>query len=133
MRFMSGILLAILLVLCHTMALADSPVAGLFLATVGQVQIQREQQQLPAARKTALYAKDKILTGENARAQLRLIDGTIITLGANTGFRIADFDWDAKRSNESSVKLELISGAFRTVTGKALDVAGSDFSVQTPT
>lgn len=111
---------------------ADTPSVGLVLATAGTVQIQRGTQQISAERKTALQINDTIHTGDNARAQLRFADGTITTLGANTGFVIKQFDWTEKQSAKANVQLELLAGAFRSVTGKALAVAGSQFGVKTP-
>ncbi|HSC76588.1 MAG TPA: FecR family protein [Pseudomonadales bacterium] len=111
---------------------AETPPVGLVLATAGTVQIQRGTQQIPAERKTALQVNDTIKTGDNARAQLRFADGTITTLGANTGFVIKQFDWTEKQTTQANVQLELLAGAFRSVTGKALDVAGSRFGVKTP-
>ncbi len=113
--------------------LADTADVGIVLATAGTVQIHRGTQQIPAQRKTVLHVNDEIHTADNARAQLRFADGTITTLGANTGFVIKQFDWTEKQSTEANVQLELLSGVFRAVTGKALDVAGSEFGVKTPT
>ena len=113
-------------------AFADGTNAGLVLATAGTVEIQRGTQKIPAERKTVLQVNDEIHTGENARAQLRFSDGTVTTLGANTGFRIQQFDWTDKQPTKANVQLELLSGAFRTITGNALAVSGSTFGVKTP-
>lgn len=106
--------------------------AGVILATAGTVEIQRGEQKLVAERKSALQVHDEIRTGDNARAQLRFADGTVTTLGANTGFRIKAFSWNEKKPEKASAQFELLTGAFRTVTGKVLDGKGSEFGVQTP-
>ena len=105
---------------------------GVVLATFGQVDIQRGTEKIPAARKMPLAVNDEIHTGDNARAQLRLADGTVTTLGANTNFRINRFDWQLKKGEKPNVQLELVKGAFRTVTGKVMDTAGAEFRVTTP-
>lgn len=127
-RLVSGLFF---LVAVHCGWAATLP-AGVVLATAGNVEIQRGAQKIPATRKTELLVDDEIHTGDNARAQLRFADGTVTTLGANTGFRIKQFTWQEQSGKKSSVQFELLSGAFRTVTGKALDVAGSEFGVTTP-
>lgn len=127
-----GLISGLLLTITSLSTFASDPAAGIVLATAGTVEIQRGPQKIPAERKTVLQVDDEIHTGDNARAQLRFTDGTVTTLGANTGFRIKQFTWKEKSTNKSSVQFELLSGAFRTVTGKALDVAGSEFGVKTP-
>lgn len=120
---------------CYALAVeppANTPAAGVVLATAGTVEIQRGAQKITAERKTELQVNDEIRTGENARAQLRFADGTVTTLGGNTGFVIKQFDWSATKKEKSSAQFELLTGAFRSVTGKTLDVAGSDFGVKTP-
>lgn len=107
------------------------PACGLVLATAGEVLIQRGNATIAAARKTSLHVEDEIRTGDNARAQLRLADGTITTLGANTAFRIRQYTW-RQQDEPSRVQLELVTGAFRAVTGKVLDARGSQLDVQTP-
>lgn len=106
--------------------------AGIVLATTGTVTIQRSAETIPAERKTALHVNDEIRTGDNARAQLRFADGTVTTLGGNTGFVIRQYDWSGQKKEKSSAQFELLHGAFRSVTGKALDIAGSEFGVKTP-
>lgn len=134
MNKISRIVLGLLFVTATHCALAAAPTpVGVVLAIAGSVDIQRDQQKITAARKTELHINDEIRTGDNSRAQLRFADGTITTLGANTGFVIKQFSWTEKQSTEADVQLELLSGAFRSVTGKALDVAGSEFGVKTPT
>lgn len=105
---------------------------GIVLATAGTVEILRHNKLIPAARKTALEVDDEIRTGDAARAQLRFADGTVTTLGANTVFRITQFDWQDKPGQTASARFSLVKGAFRTVTGKALEINGSRFDVTTP-
>ena len=124
-------LIFLLLIALTAPALHAGAACGLVLATAGHVQIQRDNITLEASRKTELHVDDEIHTGDNARAQLRLADGTVTTLGANTGFRIQQYAWH-ENNEPADVKLELVKGAFRSVTGKALDIAGSQFTVQTP-
>lgn len=133
MNKISRLVLGLLFVTATHCTLAAAPPVGVVLAVAGSVDIQRDQQKITAERKSELHLNDEIRTGDNARAQLRFADGTITTLGANTGFVIKQFSWTEKQSTKANVQLELLSGAFRTVTGKALDIAGSEFGVKTPT
>lgn len=116
--------------LSHTAA-AETAV-GMVLATAGTVSIQRNGQTTIAERKTHLAVGDEIHTGDNARAQLRFADGTITTLGGNTAFVIKQFAWAPKAEKAPNATFVLLTGAFRTVTGKILDASGSTFGVNTP-
>lgn len=116
--------------LSHTAA-AETAV-GVVLATTGTVNIQRNGQTVIAERKTHLAVGDEIHTGDNARAQLRFADGTITTLGGNTAFAIKQFAWKPKTEKASNAAFVLLTGAFRTVTGKILDTPDSTFKVNTP-
>ena len=136
-RILTQLILGLILSIATCCTFADTPTAnppvvGVVLATAGTVEIQRGTQKIAAERKTELQVNDEIHTSDNARAQLRFVDGTVTTLGGNTGFVIHKFDWSAKKKEKSSAQFELLTGAFRSVTGKALDVAGSDFGVKTP-
>lgn len=132
--FLSAPLFAIVLLfsLCLPAAAASVTEAGVVLATFGSVEILRGAQKIPAARKTTLQVNDEIRTGDNARAQLRMVDGSITTLGANTGFRIDRYEWKEKQTAPANVQLALMKGAFRTVTGKVMEPAGSQYQVKTP-
>ena len=90
MAKLTGIALGLLLILAPALVFAAEP-AGVVLATVGTVTIQRGTESLPATRRTEMHQHDEIRTGDQARAQLRFADGTVTTLGGNTRFRINRF------------------------------------------
>ena len=117
--------------LSHSVAAAEAAV-GVVLATAGTVNIQRNGQTIAAERKTELTVGDEIHTGKDARAQLRFADGTITTLGGDTAFVIKQFAWENKAEKPSNAAFVLLTGAFRTVTGKIMEASGSRFGVDTP-
>lgn len=122
--------LIICMLLCHS-AVAETAI-GVVLATAGTVNIQRNGQPIVAERKTELAVGDEIHTGKDARAQLRFADGTITTLGGDTAFVIKAFAWENQSEKPANAAFELLTGAFRTVTGKIMDAQGSRFGVNTP-
>lgn len=125
-------MLMMMCVLVSHLACAAEP-AGVVLATTGTITVVRNQKTLPVARRTTLEAHDELHTGNDARAQLRFADGTLTTLGANTVFRIDQYQWQAKSTQAATAKFALVEGAFRTLTGHLLDTAGARFEVTTPT
>lgn len=106
--------------------------AGVMLATVGEVTVQRGNATLPAPRRTTLEVDDTVHTGSNARAQLRFDDGTVTTLGADTTYRILRYRWKPTNQQPNDMQFELVTGAFRTITGAGLNTPDATFAVKTP-
>ena len=73
---------------------------------------------------------DHIVTGRNARVGLRMIDGAVLSLGADTEFAINDYRYQ-EQAVQGTARLELIKGVFRAVTGAIGKLKGHDFKVQT--
>jgi hypothetical protein len=85
--------------------------------------IERGGNKAPLAPGTRLQAKDRILTGANARVRMKLPEGSAVKLGENARFVI-------ERAEDRSVftaTLSVLAGAFRFTTdklsGKKRDVA----------
>lgn len=104
---------------------------GAVLGVVGSVTVNHDNKTIAAQRKTRLYENDIIVSGDNARAQLRFADGTLTTMGANTSMKITMFTFQQK-DKPNMAQFELLKGAFRTLSGELLKTSGSQFHVQTP-
>jgi len=117
------LMLAVLLI--ATSLGAEEPVVGRVLVVQGKASVLRGTGLQPLARGSELRQGDELVTGPGARLQLRLADGTLLNLGAGSRFTLHRVD---SRSDGEGMRLELISGAFRAVTG----AIGRDFLVATP-
>lgn len=73
---------------------------------------------------------DHIVTGHNSRVLLKMVDGAMLTLGADTDFVISAYHY-SKKAKQGSATLELISGVFRAVTGAIGKLKERDFKVKT--
>ncbi|MDD2915538.1 MAG: FecR family protein [Gallionella sp.] len=73
---------------------------------------------------------DHVVTGRNARVGLRMIDGAVLSLGADTEFAINDYRYQ-ERAAQGTARLGLIKGVFRAVTGAIGKLKEHDFKVQT--
>jgi hypothetical protein len=73
---------------------------------------------------------DRIVTGHDSRVELRMTDGAILTLGADTEFAINDYRY-SRQARQGSARLELFRGAFRAITGAIGKLEGRDFKVRT--
>ena len=74
---------------------------------------------------------DHIVTGHDTRVELKMKDGAILTLGADTEFAINRYSYFPE-IKQGSAALELIKGVFRAVTGSIGKFKDRDFKVKTP-
>lgn len=109
---------------------AWSSVGTIVLAT-GAVEIQRADQLIEAQTGSSILEQDKILTGDQARAQLRFSDNTVITLGRNTEFGVETFLNEG--SNQAEAKFNIAKGTFKAITGQIGKAAPDKFKVKTRT
>ena len=71
-----------------------------------------------------------LATGRDSRLEVKLIDGTELTLGENSRLALDAVFFDLA-ANKGNVFLRLVDGAFRAVTGRAGDLPGKPFKLQT--
>jgi hypothetical protein len=81
-------------------------------------------------RGSTVMVGDHIVTGRNARVLLKMVDGTALTLGADTEFAINTYHY-SKQAKQGSAALELVRGVFRAVTGAIGKLKERDFKVKT--
>lgn len=74
-----------------------------------------------------IHVGDTVVTGPEARAELTMADGGVITLSDETEFSVARFD-----QTKGSARFELLRGAFRSVTGGITRREPPDYEVRTP-
>lgn len=95
---------------------ADS--TGRLLFVRGEVQIiSVDAEPRAASRGDLLQVGDTIRTGAKSNAQLRMSDGAMIALKADTEFRIEAQDYNKKAPGEGSQVGELLRGGLRAITG----------------
>jgi len=111
---------------------APEPVlAGKVTRLQGKAFVQRGQVPEPLALDDAVFLGDALSTGPEARLELELADGTVITLSDGTFFSITEFDYNPGTDGGRAL-LNLAGGAFRAVTGRLTQTVAPDFTVQTP-
>jgi hypothetical protein len=90
----------------------------------------RNASSLNLSNDATILVGDRIVTGHNARVVLRMIDGAVLTLGADTEFTIGTYRYSEK-TQQGSAALELVKGVFRAVTGAIGKLKERDFKVKT--
>jgi hypothetical protein len=77
-----------------------------------------------------VYRVDLVTTGADSSSQLRMMDGGLLSMQADTELAIRNYQFDQGRS-ESSVSMELLKGGLRTITG-TLPQSGKIYQLDTP-
>ncbi len=79
-----------------------------------------------------VYAGERVDTGPNGFAYLRMVDQAFLALRPGTSLKIAVYEFDAARPEASRIGLELERGSVRSVTGKGGERAKDKFRLDTP-
>jgi hypothetical protein len=90
--------------------------AGTVTRLRGEVTATNDAGRRALAANSDVFAGDRITTGDNARLEVRLHDGSVVTLGQRTVFSVREYRYNEGEARVHTV-LELIDGAFRSVTG----------------
>ncbi len=124
---------ALAVVLSSAGAAVAAPVA---IGGVDQVQAQVEATQAGATRALAvnsdLYFRDRCRSGEGARMQATLKDGTKLTLGERATLVVDEFVYDPNTSR-GELAVRFAKGAFLYVGGQIEGQPGAKVSIRTPT
>ena len=96
----------------------------------GNVYIKRAGLKIEAKNGSAIEKSDIIVTGEAGNAQIKFIDGTVITIGIKSTFKIEDYFNDNKAPR---AKFKFLRGTFKSITGKIGHIAPKSFKLQTRT
>lgn len=111
-------------------ALAADP-AGQVTRIKGEASVASAAERHALAQGGAVFAGDTVTTGEDARLELTMIDGTKVTLGDDSELRIDDYVY-SPHGKTGNGALTLTHGVFRAVTGALAKLAGEPFQVATP-
>lgn len=126
-----------------SLGLANSALAsvGEALFVSGSANIDRAGSVLPLQKGSSIKQGDTILTGDNGRVQLVMLDGARVAVRPNSRFVVAEYATPEYQKPDTGKSInKLLQGGFRTITGSigdgitATDNNASDetYQVQTP-
>ena len=104
--------------------------AGKTMIAKGNVAAEQNSESRNLKRRSPIYDNEKVTTGDNSKAQLRMTDGGMIALKENSELVIADYNY-TDETGRGSVAMELLKGGLRSVTG-AIKAERGDYNLQTP-
>ncbi|MFN3586609.1 MAG: FecR domain-containing protein [Moraxellaceae bacterium] len=102
---------------------------GELVRLVGDVQVVRSDRQFRPFLGQQVCRGDRFVTGEASIVELRLRDGSLVTVGKRSDFTVRDYRLYRERPNQAL--FELASGAFRSVTG-TITRRTARYEVRTP-
>ncbi len=106
--------------------------AGRVVFSFGQGSIKGADNKIrPLKRGAKLLSGDEIITKNRARAQIKLKDGSFFSLKPKTQFKIENFVFTKKESENKSF-FGLVRGGFRALTGLIGQRSKSAYRVNTP-
>jgi hypothetical protein len=119
-QFAKFLLAAALLVILMAQVQAQTPApaeAGKVLMAIGEVKVARGGQVIPLVKGASVQAGDGVITGIASNAQLRMSDGAVIALRAQSEFKINEYNFNGKTDGSEKAELSLVKGGVRAVTG----------------
>ncbi len=121
----------ILLLLAFSFTLLFASVGKITIVS-GDVVLTKAGKSTKVVSGSTLDEKDQVSTKAGASAQIVFKDGTAISLGASSIFRVDEYLYD-EASSKGSAKFGVSEGAFRAITGKIGKVAPDKFKLDTRT
>ncbi|MES2073270.1 MAG: FecR family protein [Pseudomonadota bacterium] len=119
-------LFAILLFGAASLAYADE--AGHIVFVSGKAEIGGQ----PVALNAAVSEGAELVTGADGYLYLKTVDNGFFILRPNSRARIVNYHVDQKNPANTQIKLELLSGVARSVSGEAVKQARQNFRFNTP-
>ena len=110
-------------------AYAEHSIATVQLLLGQDAQVERAGVQEPLYKGAEIYQGDIIETGEQTNLHLHFIDKAIAALRPNTRYEIECYDTDI---NNTCLKLNLLEGEVRQITGQAGQLNKNSFRLNTP-
>jgi hypothetical protein len=75
---------------------------------------------------------ESIVTGADALAQARMSDGSLISVRADSEFKLEQFAYKGRQDRSASFVVSILKGGFRTITGLIAQVNRSGYRINTP-
>lgn len=119
-------LASLVLALCSVSAFAAE--AGRVVFVVGNARIAAH----PAALDAAVQEGDELSTGADGYIYMKTVDDGFLILRPNSKAKITTYHVDQKNPANTRVKLELLSGVARSISGAGVKQARQNFRFNTP-
>jgi len=109
---------------------AEPSVAGTVIHVKGSANVVRGSSTTPLTVGKQVSTGDGIVTGKDARVGLKMIDGGVLRLGADTVFIIEDYAY-SEQASEGRARMFMLKGAMRVITGAIGKLKERDLKLDT--
>lgn len=99
---------------------------------IGQAQVERGGKGITVSRGMKVQVGDVLRTTDSGHVHIRFVDGAMVSLRPASQMEINAYRFNADNPAESAVKFTLVSGAVRSISGKAAEAARERFRLNTP-
>ncbi|OEU69479.1 MAG: hypothetical protein BA863_14290 [Desulfovibrio sp. S3730MH75] len=111
---------------------SESNSIGVVLAANGEVFLQSDSGMRSVESGAPVYAGDELITGAGSTAEIRFVDDTLLSQGADSSIALDDYIFDDSADSPSELLFNMSQGTFRMVTGKIAEQNPERFKVGTP-
>ncbi|TFW30243.1 hypothetical protein E4L96_00335 [Massilia arenosa] len=109
-------------------AAASAEEAGRVVFVAGKAQVATR----PAALEAAVQEGDELSTGADGYIYMKTVDNGFLILRPNSRAKVVAYHVDKADPSQTRVKLELLSGVARSISGTAVKQARQNFRFNTP-
>lgn len=107
--------------------------AGEVTAALGEAQIvASDGSQRAAAQGVPLHVGDILQTGAGGHIHIHMVDDALVSLRPNSELKIASYTYQPGVAATTQIRLDLLRGTVRSVTGKGGELAKDRFRMNTP-
>ncbi|MDO8272574.1 MAG: FecR family protein [Gammaproteobacteria bacterium] len=136
----SALSLSVAALLLAQVAVVDSALADTAAAGVGEVSLVLGKAYLEAADNsreliragTRISVSDRVVTEANGHVHIRFDDDALVSVRPDSLLEIERYDYNAASPEQSSIKLNLVEGVTRAISGKGAHAARERFRLNTP-
>lgn len=98
----------------------------------GGVQLERSQQTIDLTQGASVAVGDVIRTSALGHVYLKTVDNGFISLRPDSALRVEVYDYDPSNPANARIKLTLIKGTVRSVSGEGAQAAKHQYRLNTP-
>lgn len=124
------VILSVLLIGSSDLLANDKIIVGKIVNSYGGSFATLNQKSRNLSKGSFLYEGDRIITGNQSRLKIRMIDGAVLVLGDKTNFIIDKYNY---AQNKGTGLLRVVSGFFNAISGRLAKLKSRPFKIKTPT
>ena len=115
-----------------THAIAQDAVGRVIIVSGKLTAVKADGTQKKLRRKSKIFPGDTLQTGDKSKAQIRFIDGAIVSLTSSSELLVSEYAYDIDAPENNKSIMTLVTGGIRTITGAIGKEDQTDYKLNTP-